>query len=342
MKGFLRKAAIASIFVCTALLCSCSAENSDYYTGTVENDRFDVSNEVAGIIKEIYVNEGDSVKKGDKIALIDVTSLEIALGQAKAELGSSKSTLDKAKSGYRAEEISKAQIQLNQQSSIIEGNKSKYENASQSYDRVRALYENDSASKQALEEAETALNVAKSNLDSSNSQYEYLAKQLELMQNGPQAEDVGIPQGKYESALWSIKSIENSISKKYVYANSDGIIESLNYLEGEYIPVFSSLAGINDTSTTWAKIYVEEKNLHKASIGNSVTVKADFLEDKTIQGKIVYISSEGEFTPKNVESKENKQEIVYEVKVEIPNENSMLKPGTLVDIYLDGDGSGKQ
>ena len=330
-------ALIASALILTA----CTREDSAYYTGTVESDRYDVSSEVGGIINKLYVREGDSVPKGGKIALIDVTELEIELSRLQAELGSSKSTLEKTKNGFRPEEIDKVRIQLGQQDSIINSKTASYENILENYNRTAELYENGAASKQMLDNASTALDMSKSDLDSANSQREYLSKQLELMVNGPTKEEIQIPEGKYSAMLWSIKNIENKISKRYIYSNSNGIVESLNFLEGEYAPLFSKIASINDISNTWAKIYIEEKNLHNISLGKKVRVIADFLKDKPFEGVVSYISSEGEFTPKNIESKENKQEIVYEVKVQINDPDSVLKPGTLVDVYIGDDENGK-
>ncbi|KDR95696.1 HlyD family secretion protein [Peptoclostridium litorale DSM 5388] len=330
-----------ALIVFSLILTACTREESTYYTGTVESDRYDVSSEVGGIIKKLYVHEGDSVPKGGKIALIDVTELEIELSRLQSELGSSKSTLEKAKSGFRSEEIDKVRIQIGQQDSIISSKTASYENILENYNRTAELYENGAASKQMLDDARTALDMSKSDLDSASGQREYLSKQLELMVNGPTKEDIQIPEGKYSAMLWSIKNVENKISKRYIYSNSNGIVESLNFLEGEYAPLFSKIASINDISNTWAKIYVEEKNLHNISLGKKVRVMADFLKDKPFEGVVTYVSSEGEFTPKNIESKENKQEIVYEVKVQIKDPDSVLKPGTLVDVYLGDDANGE-
>ena len=328
---------LIALMAFSPILTSCAKIVSPYYTGTVESDRYDVSNEVGGIIKKLYVSEGDTVQKGGRIAFIDVTELEIELSSLRAQLSSSKSSLEKTKNGFRSEEIDKVKIQLGQQDSIISAKSASYENILENYNRIAQLYENGAASKQMLDDSKTALDMSKSDLDSANSQREYLSKQLELMISGPTKEDVGIPQGQYSAMLWNIKNIENKISKRYIYANSSGVVESLNFLEGEYAPIFSKIASINDISNTWAKIYIEEKNLYKISLGQKVNVIADFLKDKPFTGTVTYISSEGEFTPKNIESKENKQEIVYEVKVHIEDPDSMLKPGTLVDIHIGDD-----
>ncbi len=333
---------LIALIAFSLILSSCTNDVSPYYTGTVESDRYDVSNEIGGTIEKLYIKEGDTVQKGVKIALIDSTDLEIELSSLRAQLSSSKYTLEKTKNGFRNEEIDKARIQLQQQDSIISAKSASYENILENYNRIAQLYENGASSKQMLDDAKTALDMSKSDLDSANSQREYLSKQLDLMISGPTKEDVGIPQGQYTAMLWNIKNIENKISKRFVYANSNGTVESLGFLEGEYAPVFSKIASINDISNTWAKIYVEEKNLHNISIGKKVSVIADFLKEKPFDGTVTYISSEGEFTPKNIESKENKQEIVYEVKVHIEDPDSLLKPGTLVDIHIGDDENGKQ
>ncbi len=99
----------------------------------------------------------------------------------------------------------------------------------------------------------------------------------------------------------------------------------------------SKFAEIADTETLNVRIYVEEMNLHKVQIGGEVLIKVDYDEALELNGVVEFVSSDGEFTPKNLESKENRQEVVYETRVRIRNTDGKLKPGMLVDIYLGDD-----
>jgi len=329
----------AVTLICLPLLCfvlsSCKGSELDYYTGSVESDNYGVSTEVGGIIEEIFVKEGDMVKKGDKLARINVDSLRLELERLKAQSGASKASLDKTIKGSRSEDIEKARLQISQQEAVVGGNQQDYNYRLESYNTIAQLYDSDATSEQSLKDAKAALDASSARLDSSRQQLELLREQLRLLQNGSTKEDIDFSRSNLDAAQWSIKSLENSISKELVYANSDGIIESLNYLSGEYSPAFTKIASINNLSNMWVKIYVEEKNLDLVKLGNEVTMDGGFKEAKSIKGKVVYIASEGEFTPKNIESKENKQEIVYEVKIKVLDHIEALKPGVLVDVYLE-------
>lgn len=330
------KKSLASLCIASVLfvLSACQSSNLDYYTGSVESDSYSVSTEVGGIVEEIFVKEGDAVKKGDKLARINVDSLKLELGRLKAQSGASKAALDKTVKGSRSEEIDKARIQVSQQEAVVSGNQQDYNYRLESYNTIAQLYDSDATSEQSLKDAKAALDASAAKLESSRRQLSYLQEQLRLVQNGSTQEDINVSRSNLDASQWSIKSLEYSINKEFVYANSDGVIESLNYLSGEYAPLFTRIANINNLSNLWVKIYVEEKNLGNVKLGKEVTIDASLEGADTIKGKVVYIASEGEFTPKNIESKENKQEIVYEVKIKVLDHIDAIKPGVLVDVYL--------
>ncbi|AHM55998.1 ABC-type multidrug transport system, ATPase c omponent [Peptoclostridium acidaminophilum DSM 3953] len=330
------KKSLASLCIVSILFIfsACQSSDLDYYTGSVESDSYSVSTEVGGIIEEIYVKEGDTVKKGDKLARINVDSLRLELGRLQAQSGASKAALDKTFKGSRSEEIEKARIQVNQQETVVSSNQQDYNYRLENHNTIAQLYESDAASEQSLKDSKAVLDAASSKLESSRQQLAYLREQLQLVQNGSTKEDIDISKSNLDAAQWSIKSLEDNIAKEFVYANSDGVIESLNYLGGEYAPIFTRIANINNLSNLWVKIYVEEKNLGNVKLGKEVTMDAGLDGADSIKGKVVYIASEGEFTPKNIESKENKQEIVYEVKIKVLDHIDAVKPGVLVDVYL--------
>jgi HlyD family secretion protein len=84
----------------------------------------------------------------------------------------------------------------------------------------------------------------------------------------------------------------------------------------------------------WVKVYVPESILPSIRLNKEVTLKSDFLKDKTIKGKIIYISPEAEFTPMNIVTKKDRMKLVYEVKIKILDNLESVKPGMLMDVNL--------
>lgn len=237
------------VFTSIFILSACSNENSKYnvYTGTIEATTIYIQSEISGRITNLYVNEGDRIKKGDKIAQLDVRQYE-----------------EQAKAAKAALEIAKLK-----------------------YDDVKNA-------------STTESNIAKLNLE--------------------QAE-----------AAFSLANL--AVEKGTITSPIDGTITAIYSNPGEMASPGGNIAQLSDLDNLWVKIYIPEKYLYKVSLNKEVSIKVDPLS-YLIKGKITYISSSGEFTPKNTATKSAKEDIVYEVKIQILNHVKDLKPGMLADISI--------
>lgn len=327
-------------FISVVFLFGCSFASdkaAGVYTGTVECDDVDVSNEISGIVTKVFVEEGDYIKKGDKILQFDVEALKIESKQASAALKIATAKFNQLKSGATDEEIKKVKALVEQSKAIVNGKESEYQYRTENYNKMKKLYEESAVSKQSLEDAKLLMDSTRSALDSAKEQLESVQYQLEMILKGARPEEIEMVEGEVERAKAALEMIQYKISKEYVLSPVDGTIKTLYCDEGELVPAYSSIAKIVDLNSLWVKIFVPEKELYKVSLGQEVEISADFLGGKKIMGKVFYISPEAEFTPKNVESKENKQEMVFAVKIRIIENMKELKPGMLVDINLGGE-----
>jgi len=103
---------------------------------------------------------------------------------------------------------------------------------------------------------------------------------------------------------------------------------------GELVGVGSGLYIVSDLSTVHLTIYVSETELGNVSIGQEAKVTIDSHDDRSFPGRVSYISQEAEFTPKNVQTKDERVKLVYGVKIDIPNPEGILKPGIPADAAL--------
>ncbi|MBN2897996.1 MAG: HlyD family efflux transporter periplasmic adaptor subunit, partial [Clostridia bacterium] len=129
-------------------------------------------------------------------------------------------------------------------------------------------------------------------------------------------------------------NLENTIQKGEKYAPIGGMVQSVNYDIGEYIAPGKTVISIINSDALSIDVYIREYTLYKVKVGDPVAITEGFLGDKTVTGKIAAISSEAEFTPKNVESKESKQEMVFKTTIEVTEGQEYLKPGMFVDVEI--------
>ncbi|MDK2919254.1 MAG: rane fusion protein YbhG [Candidatus Petromonas sp.] len=333
-----RKCLILLILVAGFLAgCTLHVASPEVYTGTVEAEETDVSTEIGGKLTKVFVEEGQKIKIGDRIAKVDTTDLEIKLAKAKAALKIKQANLQEILDGARGEEIKNARANLDKIEVLLEGSRKNYDYRLENYNKIKKLYEDSAASKQQLEDAETLLDAANTEIKSLEKQHDALKAQLDMLLNGATDEKIKMAKANVEMAEAEVKYLENQISKGNLISFVDGVIQNVNYNEGEIVSPGGNIATVVNLKDLWVKIYIPEKKLHKIALNKKMKLYTDFLKDKSISGKVVYISSEAEFTPKNMESKENKEEMVFEVKIKILDKSPELKPGMLVDVKLEGE-----
>ena len=223
------------------------------------------------------------------------------------------------------------------------------------YDDIKVLYENGAATKQDLDNAEYALNTAaysvesarhsvdssKAQMSGSQAQQESAKAQLtaaseklRLLENGATKRSINASEYSVAQAEKGLALTKLLLDKSRVSAVKNGMIESVNFSEGEYVGVGSPLMTITDLSDLWVKIYVPEKVLQEIKTGKSVSIKCDYLKDREISGQIVYISPEAEFTPLNIVTKEDRMKLVFAVKVKILDNLDSIKAGMLLDVNI--------
>lgn len=186
--------------------------------------------------------------------------------------------------------------------------KSNSENLKTNLERTRQLFKAGSATQQQLDDQETKYQMAKDQLTSSTHLTEQNKATIELIQ----------------------VYIDNSVIRSPI----NGLVLSKNTEIGEVVSPGSSLLTLGDLSHPWVKIYIKETDLGKVKLGQKAQVKIDTYPDKVFEGKVTYISSQAEFTPKNIQTKEERVKLVFGIKVSLDNPLQILKPGMPADVTL--------
>lgn len=327
------------IFAILLMLLSGCSQISDemIFTGSVESDEVDVSPEVSGIIEEIYVDDGSEITKGEQLLRLNTEDYELKLEILKNAKAMAELNYKDLNDGNSENQVKSAKASVRNLDELINGSEVEISYLINDYNQAKSLFDAGATSKNVLDQAKRLLDREEAKLRSLRQQKEVYLAQLDLVLEGASTEAVDAADLLVKQKELEIEDLVRQISKSKVTSPVTGYVQTVNYNVGEWVAIGSKTVSIIDSSKLWIKIYVPEKLLYKVSLGQSISLLDEFIKDKEIKGEVVYISSKAEFTPKNIESKENKQEMVYEVRVEIDDKSDTIKPGMFLDVKLAGE-----
>ena len=265
-------------------------------SGLIEATEVTISAETAGQLKALYFAEGDAIRSGDTVGIIDTVTVSLRLQESYAV----KKTVE---------------TRLRTSALAIEQADQNLELARKEFERVSALLKSGSANQQQFDKTETAFNLAQLARKTAVASYE--ATQAELTR-----------------AQASIEILRKQLSDCYPVSAQAGIIVSKYIEAGELVAPGKQLLRIAKLDTVWGKIYLPPSDLTRFTLRNSAYVDPEDGRAEPLKGYVSWISSEAEFTPKNVQTKEARADLVYAVKILIPNPDGALKIGMPVSAEI--------
>ncbi|MEN6464836.1 MAG: efflux RND transporter periplasmic adaptor subunit [Syntrophaceae bacterium] len=302
-----------------------------YYSGTIEAVQSELAFQVSGRVTAVNVREGDRVRKDQVLAALDPSEYKARLEQARANLERAVQNRSLAESNLSISrktlpaDVTRAGASLQGARDTLdktERNKKRYDQlyerqvvSAREYDSVRLEYE---TARARYDEARAALSQARSNLkkeESLRKEVDAAAAQIKSLQSA-------VDQAELQLAYTELKA---------PYA---GVILSRNIEPGEVVSPGRQAITMADLSSVDLKIFVAETEIGKVKPGGPVDVKVDTFPDRTFKGHVTFISPEGEFTPKVIQTQKERVKIVYLVKVSIPNPDLELKTGMPADAWL--------
>ena len=180
--------------------------------------------------------------------------------------------------------------------------------------------------------AEAQLEKAKKDFDRYGPLYKQGVITSQQMDAARAANDMAASQ--LQLARASLKTFEVRLKDTVISAPADGVVLTKNVEAGETVAAGVPVFTIGDLENPWIKVYVKEDKLGLVKLGQKAEVRTDSYPKKAYEGTVSYISSEAEFTPKNVQTKEERVKLVFGVKVKVKNENNELKPGMPADVKI--------
>jgi HlyD family secretion protein len=286
-------------------------------SGNIETTEVNVGFKISGRIVELGVEEGDWTEKGKVIARLDEEDLRHRLEQARASLKAAQVRLDKLLAGSRPEEIREAQAGLEQTQFDLENKKKIYE-------RMKALFERGVIPKETLDNAETGFKMAEAATERARENYQ-------LVKIGPRREDIEDARAQVEQARANLKLIETQLGYTVLTSPLSGVVLVKSSEVGEVVNPGTSVLTIGDIENVWLRAYVPETELGRIKWGQEVIVTTDLQPRKEYKGRISFISSQAEFTPKQIQTEKERVTLVYRIKIDLPNRDRELKPGMPAD-----------
>jgi HlyD family secretion protein len=191
--------------------------------------------------------------------------------------------------------------QVAQSRAVLDNSKAQLEKAKNDYARTEMLFKKEVMSAQQMDAAKTAYDVALAQIQQSSAQ---------------------------------LRTSEVRLRDAVLFAPVSGVVLRKNVEAGETVPAGTPIFTIGDLENPWIKVYVKEDKLGLVKLGQIAEVRVDSYPAKKYAGEVTYISSEAEFTPKNVQTQEERVKLVFGVKVKVQNQNNELKPGMPADVRI--------
>ncbi|MDR3610898.1 MAG: efflux RND transporter periplasmic adaptor subunit [Ignavibacteriaceae bacterium] len=295
-------------------------KNSIEATGTIETVDVVLSSKTNGEIKELRINEGERVRQGDTVMTIDTETLQLQLKQQESGAEMSRAQLDLLRNGARKEDIALAESSLNQA-------QVNYDQAKTDLDRLKKLYLTQTITKKQYDDAVSHFNLMNDQLSSAKENYT-------KMKNYARPEEIKQAEAKLNQSIASAGLIKKNINDSYIISPLNGIVVKKYFEVGETVSPMSNLVKISDLTNVELYIYVTELELGKIKLGQKAEVSVDAFKDKKFEGRVTYISPEAEFTPKNIQTKDERTKLVFAIKIELPNPNFELKSGMPADARI--------
>ncbi|MCU7697466.1 HlyD family efflux transporter periplasmic adaptor subunit [Acinetobacter sp. AYS6] len=291
--------------------------------GNVDIRQVSLAFEQSGRIQKLLVQEGDKVQTGQLLATLNSDALQIQAKQAQAQLKAQKETIIKQEVGARPEEITQARAQLASAQAELD-------KTDKNLQRLQVLVS--STDGRAISQQE--LDYAKSNQQSAQAAVRERQASLELLIKGTRQEDREATKAQYEVTQANLDLINYNLTQTELKSPVNAVVRARLQEVGDMTTAQKAVYTLALTDPKWIRVYVNEQDLSSIKLGGTAQVIRDSYPHQPINGKIGYISSVAEFTPKTVQTEEIRTTLVYEVRVYVNDPNDRLKMGQPVTVKI--------
>ncbi len=341
-------------------------------SGMIEAHEIRVGSKLGGRVVAVLVREGDYVKPGQVLVRFDGTDLIPRLEQARAGVKQAEANFKKLRHGFRPEEIAQAKAATGSaqaQLTLLKNGTRKEEidiaesdvasalteddNALDTFHRVDALYKTKDVPPQDYDAAKSKLDFASSRKDAASKKlkllkagarpeeikaaqkkYEQVDAQWKLLKKGNRSEDIEAAEALVEQAVAALHALEADARELEVKSLTNTVVEVVDVRPGDLVAPGSTVATLLESDQLYVRVFVPETKLGFVQLGKNVKIKVDSSPEKMFDGKIEQVAMQSEFTPRNVQTREERAHQVFMVKVKITEGADVLRAGMAADVII--------
>ncbi|HXH10630.1 MAG TPA: efflux RND transporter periplasmic adaptor subunit [Alphaproteobacteria bacterium] len=338
-------------------------------SGNVEVTHAEVSFKIPGQVAARLVDEGELVRAGQLVARLDSTDLVHEVALRRAELQAAQAALAELEAGSRQEEIAQAAAVVRQvrarldellagsrlqdvaaARAVVQREKAELDHRRADYERAASLHKRDLIAAQEYDAARAAYEVAlrrfreaeerlklvvegprREEIEQARAALAEAQQRYALVEQGPRQETIDQARARLEQAKAALALAETRLGYATLVSPLSGVVLSQNIEAGEYVAAGTPVVTVGDLTRVWLRAYINETDLGRVKVGQRVRVTTDSYPGKVYEGRVSFLASEAEFTPKNVQTAQERVKLVYRIKVDIPNPHMELKPGMPAD-----------
>lgn len=287
-------------------------------SGHVEATEVRLSSKVAGNVEAIPIQEGDRVTAGQEIARIDTTDARLALAAAVAERVQADAERRLRVAGSRREDVGEGEAQVERARADLRG-------AQEDLERMEKLLASGSGTDKSRDDARTRRDVAAATLEAAG-------ERLRKLRAGSRPEEIDAAAARVAGADARIAQLQQQIADAVVKSPVDGVVTEKLVEHGELLTRGAGLVVISELARPWLTVYLPEPDLGRIRLGQDAEVATDSGEHRT--GRVTFVSPQAEFTPKNVQTPDERAKLVYKVKIALENADGLFKPGMPAEARL--------
>ncbi len=302
-------------------------------SGHVEATETRLAPDAGGRILSLTLQEGDRVTAGQQVLVLDARDAELALVRARAEQAQADAQLRLVMAGARPEDLRQAESQVAVARADASGAQAELASAEQDLERFEALLRSNSGSRKQRDDAATRRSVAADRVNAAENRIRAAEESLARLQAGARREEIEAARARLAATTAQIATLEKNVADATFTSPASGIVTGKLVEQGEVIAPRTPVLVVVDLDRAWADVFVPEPSIPRLRIGQPAYVFTD-AGGAPLEGTVSYISPRAEFTPRNVQTAEERSKLVYRVRVSVDNTNGILKQGMPVEAEL--------
>lgn len=289
-------------------------------SGIIEVTQVDVSFEVPGRMVERFVDEGVMLDRGEPVARLDDREYRLQVERATGARAAAEARYKMVRAGMRGQEVEQALAALDAADSDLRLQQ-------REHDRAAKLFRDGIVSETDLDRVRTALENARAAQARATAQ-------LGMLREGFRIEEIELARAQFQQATAELELAELNLARCQLFAPAAGRVLSKSREPGEMVQPGTPVVTVGDLTRPWVNLYVGERDLGNVRLGMKARVTVDSHPDQPFPGTVRFVADRAEFTPKNIQTPDERVKLVYRVKVEVETNEGILKPGMPADAEL--------